>query len=73
VGLFDFLIKPEQDVHLVIPSVEIQFNHKLKIALLYHDDPDMPKTAYDALEAHLARRGYILQIIIAPVISRHRG
>lgn len=65
--MLDFLRKRErEDVSIALPGVEIAFNHRLKIAFIYDTDTQMPNDRYEVLEAHLNKRGYVLQIIVAP-------
>lgn len=63
--LRDLLHKEREDVVQEVPAVLIVYNHRLKVALLYHADPGMPANLYSDLEKHLKRRGYILQIVVA--------
>lgn len=67
--MFDFLKKPREDTRIELPGgpVELVFNHRLKIAILYTLDSDLKDGSYNRLEAHLNRRGYHLEIIVAPV------
>ncbi len=65
--MFDFLKKPKQDVAIELPAFNLQFNHRLKIATLYASDPNTPDDAYDELRAHLEKKHYYLQVIIAAV------
>jgi hypothetical protein len=62
-----------EDVRIEVPGVELVFNHRLKIAVLYTADSDTKDDTFAALEGHLNRQGYVLQIIVAPIgMSRHR-
>lgn len=64
--MLDFLKRPREDVRIALPGVEIAFNHRLKVAILYELDSAMPEDRYQALETHLAKQGYLLQIVVAP-------
>lgn len=64
--------RPQEDVRIELPAVELVFNHRLKVAMLFDADPDMPDDRYVALEKHLARQGYILQIVVGSVNLRDR-
>lgn len=63
--ILDFLKRPKEDVAILLPGVQIAFNHRLRICFLYELDSAMPEDRYAALEAHLAKRGYLLQVIVA--------
>lgn len=64
--MWDFLRKrPREDVSIDLPGVRIAFNHRLKICFLYELDSAMPEARYTELEEHLAKRGYLLQVIVA--------
>lgn len=66
----DFLHPRErEDVSIDLEAISLVFNHRLRIAILYDRDPGMPADRYDALEKHLNRRGYILQVIVAPATA----
>lgn len=54
-----------EDVHIDLPGVELAFNHRLRICFLYEFDSSMRDDRYEALEKHLAKRKYFLQIIVA--------
>lgn len=56
---------PREDVAIIMPGVQIAFNHRLKVCFLYELDSAMPDDRYAALEAHLALQGYLLQVIVA--------
>jgi len=49
--MWDFLVRfftrPREESRLANPGVEIAFNHRLRVALLYDADPDVPETFYD--------------------------
>jgi len=45
--------------------VTVQYNHATKVVLLYTADPETTEETYAALESHLQKRGYFLQIVIA--------
>jgi hypothetical protein len=62
-----FKPKPPEDVRLEVPGIRVLFNHRLRIAILYTADSDTREDAFDALEQHLKRRGYVLQVIVASV------
>lgn len=63
----DWFRRPErEDVKITFPGVELAFNHRLKIAFLYEQDTSMPDNRYVDLERHLSKRGYFLQVIVAP-------
>lgn len=47
-----------------IPSTILTVNHKLKVALLYDADPGAPDGKWSALDEHLKKRGYFLQVIV---------
>lgn len=66
--MLDWLRKRErEDVRIEVPGVALVFNHRLKVAVLYTADSDTRDDTFAALERHLARRGYVLQIIVASV------
>lgn len=65
--MFDFLKRPPEDVRIELPGIEVAFNHRLKVAFLYTADSDVRDDAFAALEAHLKRRGYFLQVVVASV------
>lgn len=62
--MLDFLKKPIEDVHIQLPTAELVFNHRLKLAFLYLYDPDTPVASFEALDKHLARKKYHLQIFV---------
>ncbi len=66
-SLFRFLEKPIEDHRIELPGVTIIFNHRLKLAFVYCLDSDTADSAYDDIETHLKRRGYILKVIVAPI------
>lgn len=55
------------DARLTLPAVELVFNHRLKIALLFDYDSDMPDDRYDLLRDHLAKQGYFLHVTVASI------
>lgn len=57
---------PKTEYHIVLPGVEIAFQHGLKIAFLYTHDPASKGDDYSDLESHLAKQGYLLVVIVAP-------
>ena len=70
--MFDFLRRrdpPKEDVSIDLAdgAVQVRFNHRLKVAFLMTYDPDTKDATYSALEAHFAKQGYFLQIVIASV------
>ncbi len=70
--LHDLIHREREDVVQEIPGVLIVYNHRLKVALLYHGDPGMPSNLYADLEKHLHKRGYILQVIVASATGGER-
>ncbi len=54
-----------EDVRIDLLGINVAFNHRLKICFLYDSDSAMPEDRYHALEQHLNRRGYFLQVIVA--------
>jgi hypothetical protein len=61
-----FFTQPITDTRITFPTIEVVFNHRLKIAWVYCYDSDMRDDAYLNLESHLKRQGYFLQIEVAP-------
>lgn len=68
-----FRKREREDVLIEVPGVVVTFNHRLKVALLYDYDPGMSDDRYDALEAHLAKRGYFLQVVVASATQGERS
>lgn len=44
--------------------VTIEYNHRTMTVLVYDPDPNAPDDRWAAFEAHHAKRGYFVQIII---------
>lgn len=44
-----------------LPGIHLVFNYRLRIVLVYFDDPTIDDKAYAELEAHLKAQGYMLQ------------
>lgn len=66
--MFDFLRRHDREdvsIDLGNGAINIRYHHRTRTAFLFTFDPDTPENAFDALEAHLKRRGYFLQIIVA--------
>lgn len=59
---FDFLKRPEQDVHIDLPGVTVEINHRLKVVFLSVFDTGASEDAFADLEKHLNKRGYLLQV-----------
>lgn len=71
--MWDWLFKRErEDVWIEVPAVMLVFNHRLKVAILYDADPGMPDDRYTALERHLARHGYFLQVVVGSATQQER-
>lgn len=75
--MWDFLTrlfqKPQEDVWLEVPTMDIKFNHRLKIAVLFTYDTNARAEDYIAIENHLAKRGYLLQIVVASANTLRPG
>lgn len=63
------MFKPKLDVKIELPGVTVATVHEIRTVFIYDTDSGMPDDRYDALEAHLKRQGYFLQVIVGPHIT----
>lgn len=52
------------DYHIILPAIEVVWNHPTRTVFLMVGDPNTPDNAYSELEKHLKKQGYLLQILI---------
>lgn len=69
--MFDFLKRifapQREDFKIELPGMTFSVNHKLKVVFIYDLDSNMRDDRYEALEAHLAKKKYFLQVVVASV------
>lgn len=69
--MFDFFkrlfTQPATESKIELPGMTFCVNTKLKIVFIYDLDSSMRDDRYEALEAHLAKKKYFLQVVVASV------
>lgn len=63
--------KASLDLSFDLPGVTVLAVHSLKTVFIYDADPNMPDERYEALEKHLKKQGYFLQVIVGPRTIRN--
>lgn len=60
--------RPEQDVHIELPSMTVEINHRLKVVFMFISNPSVQDEDFKELESHLKRRGYFLQVFTPSIV-----
>ncbi len=69
--MFDFFkrlfAQPITESKIELPGMTFCVNKQLRVVFIYDLDSNMRDDRYEALEAHLAKKHYFLQVVVASV------
>lgn len=60
--------RPEQDVHIELPNVTVEINHRLKVVFMFITNPNAQEDDFKELEVHFKRKGYFLQVFTPSIV-----